>query len=44
MSFDTEQVLGSTSLQNKLANMDTQNLAQQYIQLRDNSKVGIKEK
>ena len=42
MCFGIEQVLGNTPLENKLVNIDTQNLARQYIQERDNSKVGKK--
>ena len=33
------QVLSNNSLQNKLENIDTQNLVQQYLQLHDNIKV-----
>ena len=40
MCFGIEQVLGSTSLESKLVNIDTQTLARQYVQERDNSKVG----
>ena len=39
MLYCTIQVLSSNSLQNKLENIDTQNLVQQYLQLHDNIKV-----
>ena len=39
MLYCTIQVLSSNSLQNKLENIDTQNLVQHYLQLHDNIKV-----
>ena len=35
------QILSNNSVQNELENIDTQNLVQRYLQLRDNTKVSM---